>query len=147
MIAGSAGISRATFFNHLAKKDLIHELAAARAERVSQMFAALRESTQLEVCRENARFSFQSKELLLDAISHQLSRGLILTAREEAPAVLTEGMTSFIRDKTYARLVAETVFCVFLGTMLEWLMREDVPEKWLVETMRNRVEVLLEASL
>jgi AcrR family transcriptional regulator len=157
MIAESAGISRATFFNYFSKKDLIlHELAAARAERIGQMFSAHRNQTQaftredlmrmiLEVCRENARFSFKSKKLLLDVISHQLSRGLLLTAREQALAVLTEALTSFIRETSSARLVAETLFCVFLGTMLEWLMRQDVPERWLVETMQARVQFLLEA--
>lgn len=157
MIAEAAGISRATFFNYFPKKDLIlHELAAARAERVRQMFAVLRSDAQtftredlmrmvLEICRENARFSFKSKKLLLDAISHQLSRGLILQAREPALGVLTEVLTSFIGDTTSARLVAETLFCVFLGTMLEWLMREDVVEEWLVETMQVRLQLLLKA--
>jgi hypothetical protein len=83
--------------------------------------------------------------LLLAAISHQLSHGLILTAREQALGVLSEAITSFIRDKKSGRLVAETFFCIFLGTMLEWLMREDVPEEWLVETMQTRVGLLMEA--
>jgi AcrR family transcriptional regulator len=156
MIASAAGISRATFFNYFPKKDLIlHELAAARAERVRQMFAVLCSNTQtftredlmrmiLEICRENARFSFKSKKLLLDAFSHQLSHGLLLTAREQALPVLTEVVTSFIRDKTSAHVVTETLFCIFLGTMLEWLMREDVPEEWLVETMQSRAQLLLE---
>jgi len=157
MIAAAAGISRATFFNYFSKKDLIlHELAAARAERVSQMIAAHRNRTGaftredlmrmiFEICSENARFSFKSKKLLLDAISYQLSHGLILSAREQALGVLTEAITSFIRDKTSGRQVAETLFCIFLGTMLEWLMREDVPEEWLVETMQTRTRLLMEA--
>jgi AcrR family transcriptional regulator len=157
MIAAAAGISRATFFNYFPKKDLIlHEVAAARAERVGQMIAAHRDRTGtftredlmrmiFEICSENARFSFNSKKLFLEAISHQLSHGLILTAREQALAVLTEAITSFIRDKKSGRLVAETLFCIFLGTMLEWLMREDVPEEWLVETMQTRVGLLMEA--
>jgi hypothetical protein len=28
--------------------------------------------------------------------------------------------------------------------MLEWLMREDVPQKWLQKTMRERLLLLLE---
>lgn len=157
MIADAAGISRATFFNYFPTKDLVlHELAAARAERVRQMVAVLRKETGtftrddlirmiLEICRENARFSFKSKKLVLDAVSHQISRGLLRTAREQAVGVLTEVIASFNRDVTSARLVAETLFCVVLGTMLDWLMREDVPEEWLVETMQARVQLLLEA--
>ena len=82
---------------------------------------------------------------MLDAVSHQISRGLLRTAREQAVGVLTEVIASFNRDVTSARLVAETLFCVVLGTMLDWLMREDVPEEWLVETMQARVQLLLEA--
>jgi AcrR family transcriptional regulator len=157
MIAAAAGVSRATFFNYFSKKDLIlHELAAARAARVSQMIAAHRHRTGSfsrddlmrmisEICVENARFSFRSKKLLLDAIAHQLSHGLILKARDQALGVLTEAITSFIRDKASGRRVAETLFCIFLGTMLEWLMREDVPEEWLVETMQARARLLMEA--
>jgi AcrR family transcriptional regulator len=157
MIADAAGISRATFFNYFPTKDLIlHELAAARAERVRQMFALHLTQAQsftredlmrmiLEIARENARLSFNSKKLFLDAISHQISRGLLVTAREQAFGFLTEALTSFIRDKTSARLVAETLFCVLLGTMLDWLMREDLPEEWLAKAMQARVQLLLEA--
>jgi AcrR family transcriptional regulator len=148
MITAAAGVSRATFFNYFPQKDLIlHELAAARAHRVQQMIAAHRKQSGtftredlmrmiLEICKENARFSFKSKKLLLDAIAHQLSHGLILTAREQALGVMTEAS---------ARLVAETLLCIFLGTMMEWLMREDVPEQWLVETMQIRTSLLMEA--
>jgi AcrR family transcriptional regulator len=157
MIATAVGISRATFFNYFPKKDLIlHELAAARVELISQMIAAHRKRTGTftredlmrmisEICSENAHFSFKVKKLLLDAISHQLSNGLFLTAREQALGVLTEAIASFIRDKTSAHLMAETLSCIFLGTMLDWLMREDVPEEWLVETMQTRVRFLMEA--
>jgi len=123
MIAESAGISRATFFNYFPKKDLIlHELAATRAERIRQAFATLRDQTQ----------TFTRADLLR----------IIL---EKALDVLTEALSNFICDKSSTRLVAETLFCVFLGTMLEWLMREDVPEQWLVETMQVRVQFLLGA--
>ena len=157
MIADGAGVSRATFFNYFPKKDLIlHELAAARSERVGQMFAVFLSQAQpltredlmrmiLEICRENARFSFKSKKLFLNAISHQLSSGLILKARERALNVVTEVLNTFSSDSTSGRVVAETLFCVFLGTMLEWLMREDVLEEWFVETMQVRVQLLLEA--
>jgi len=30
--------------------------------------------------------------------------------------------------------------------MLEWLMRESVPPDWLVETMRQRLELVLEGT-
>ena len=156
-IAAAAGISRATFFNYFPKKELVlRELAAARVHRVSQMFAEHRNGNGTftredlmqiiaEICTENARFSYKSKKLLLDAVSVQLSQGLILAAREQALGMLTEAIAGFLRDKASARLVAETLFCIFLATMLEWLMREDVPEPWLGETMQTRAKLLLEA--
>jgi AcrR family transcriptional regulator len=159
MIAEAAGISRATFFNYFPTKDLIlREFASMRAERIGQMVSLLREQTGtitrddlmrmiLVLCRENARVSFKSKKLLLDAISHQITRGLALAARERALDALTEALTGFMHRKAAARNVAETMFCVVLGTMLEWLMREDVAEEWLEETMQTRVGLLLEPVL
>jgi hypothetical protein len=41
-------------------------------------------------------------------------------------------------DKARSRLVAATLFCMPLSTILEWLTREDVPEECLVETMQTR---------
>ena len=40
--------------------------------------------------------------------------------------------------------MAETILAVYIATMLEWLMRERVPQKWLVDTMRERLQVVLE---
>ena len=157
MIAEAAGISRATFFNHFPTKDLIlRELASVRAERIAKTVAALRKKTGtftrddlmkmiVEICRENVRASFKSKKLLLDAISHQISRGFALSAREKALGALTEALSGFMRGRVAARIAAEVLFCIVLGTMLEWLMREDVPEQWLEETMTTRVQVLLKA--
>jgi AcrR family transcriptional regulator len=157
MIAEAAGISRATFFNHFPTKDLIlRELASVRAERIAQTVATMRKETGtftredlmkmiVEICRENVRTSFKSKKLLLDALSHQISRGFALSAREKALVALTDALSGFMHSKIAARIAAEVLFCIVLGTMLEWLMREDVPEQWLEETMTTRVQVLLGA--
>lgn len=48
-------------------------------------------------------------------------------------------------DKARSRLVAATLFCMPLSTILEWLTREDVPEECLVETMQTRARLLMEA--
>ncbi len=43
-----------------------------------------------------------------------------------------------------AKPIAETIFAVYLATMFEWLMREGVEPQWLIETMRMRLELLVE---
>ena len=43
-----------------------------------------------------------------------------------------------------AKLIAETLFAVYLTTMLEWLMREDAPQRWLADAMRARLRLVLE---
>jgi hypothetical protein len=35
---------------------------------------------------------------------------------------------------------------IFLATMLEWLMRDGLPRKWLVNTMRQRLQLVLEGT-
>jgi hypothetical protein len=69
---------------------------------------------------------------------------VLLVAREEAVRALAAAMAHFLRRKKTARLVAETVFAVYIATMLEWLMREKAPQKWLMETMRERLLMLRE---
>ena len=32
---------------------------------------------------------------------------------------------------------------IFLATMLEWLMRDGLPQKWLAQTMRHRLQLVL----
>jgi AcrR family transcriptional regulator len=155
MIAAAAGISRATFFNYFPQKELIlREVAAARAAKLKSVLAEARASVPaptidaivellLKLTEENARISVQSKKLLLEAVFHQVSRGLLLDARDAAIAALTEILRSIGSRKKAATLIAETLFAVFLATMLEWLMRDGVPEKWLVETMRGRLRQVI----
>ena len=58
--------------------------------------------------------------------------------------MLTENLQAvpgFIKNP---RLAAETLFSIYIATMLEWLMREGVPENWLVDTMRDRLNLVME---
>jgi hypothetical protein len=97
----------------------------------------------LRLSEENARISGGSKKLLLEVIFRQASQGVLLVARAEAVEALTAALRGLVRKKK-AQLLAETVFAVYMATMLEWLMREGVPQKWLMETMRERLLVLRE---
>ncbi len=158
MIAAASGISRATFFNYFARKDLLlDELAAVRAERVKGMLEEFRTSGKnitpegllnliLQICAENARISLTSKKLLLEAVFKQMSSGSLMAARDHFIVALSEILGAMPGQKSSAKKRAETMFSLFLGTMLEWLMREDVSESWLVKTMRLRLQLLLEAA-
>lgn len=154
-IAAAAGVSRATLFNYFPQKELIlREIAAARVEKLKTILAEFRASGKtprfediveliLRLCEENARISGGSKKLLLETIFRQASQGVLLVARAGAVEALTASLSRMVRKKK-AQLVAETVFAVYIATMLEWLMREGVPQKWLMETMRERLLVLRE---
>jgi AcrR family transcriptional regulator len=156
-IAAAVGISRATFFNYFPQKELLlREIASARMEKLKRNLAVFGPSDAaptfeqilemvLALAEENARISQQSKKLLLEAIFHQASQGLMLAAREQAIQALTEVIARIPRrHPNDPRAVAETFFSVYIGTMLEWLMREDVPQEWLRKTMRERLLLVLE---
>lgn len=158
-IAGAVGISRATFFNYFPQKELLlREIASARMEKLKRNLSAFSASAAvptfekivemvLALSAENARISQQSKKLLLEALFRQASQGLLLDARAEAIEALAEVIGRISRRLTNdARVIAETLFSVYMGTMLEWLMREDVPQEWLQETMRERLTLLLEGA-
>lgn len=152
-IAAAAGVSRATFFNYFPQKDLLlRSVAEARAERLRGILAEASGTSALEdvldlllkLTRENARISAQSKPLLLETVFGPASRNLLLAAREQAIEVLTRSLTTILGKKKKSRRIAETLFAVYLATMLEWLLREGVAERWLVETMRDRLQLVLD---
>ena len=157
-IAAEAGVSRATFFNYFPQKDLLlREIAEARAERLKRILSELGANSHaptlggvldllLKLTRENARLSLHSKKLFLETAFGQASRGLMLSAREHAVDVLTDSLKAVLGRKKRSRLLAETLFAVYLATMLEWLMREGIAESWLVDNMRDRLRLVLEAA-
>jgi len=156
MIAEAAGISRATFFNYFPQKELIlREIASARMQKLKSSLAAFSTAQThptlprivqviVKISEENARISRQSKKLLLEIIFRLASQGLLLTAREQAIEALAEAINRVPRRKgCTARKVAEAIFAIYIGTMLEWLMQQSVPLQWLRKTMRERLQLLL----
>lgn len=155
-IAAAAGVSRATLFNYFPQKELmLREIAAARSAKLKAIvseFAASGETPTfdavtaviLKMAAENARIAGHSKTLILATLFQQASAGFLLAAREEAIGVLARTMRKMPGRRLPARLAAETLFAVFLATMLEWLIREDAPAAWLTQTMRARLQALKE---
>ena len=157
-IAVEAGVSRATFFNYFPQKELLlREIAQARAERLRGILAEIasgRGKPTLQsvlglligLTRENARISLRSKKLLLEMVFFQASHGMLLSARQHAVDVLAASLQAVLGGKKRPRLLAETLFAVYIATMLEWLMREGVAESWLIDTMRERLQLVLEVA-
>ena len=155
-VASAAGVSRATLFNYFPQKELIlHEIAAARAEKLSNMLSEFGQSGEpssiesiieliIDISAENAKITAGAKKLFLETFFRQLSQGPLMVARQHAIDALAKSIARIPGYKKRARLVAETLFAVFLATMMEWLMREDVPQRWLVNTMRQRMQLLRE---
>lgn len=166
MIAAEAGISRATFFNYFPQKELIlREVASARAAKLKAIIGALLSADQaptvdsllqaiLKLAEENARITVHSKKLILETVFHNVSRGPMMAAREQAVEALTGIFARILKaapsskklapsSKLAPNLVAEVVVSIFLATMLEWLMRDGLPQKWLPETMRSRLQLVL----
>ena len=155
-ISEAAGVSRATLFNYFPKKELIlQHIARARVSRLKEIVARFdlerrRASFQdvvslmLGIAEENVRIAGGARRLLLKVMFQQATEGNLMAAREEALAVLS-GVIERIpgRRPVAARLVAETVFAVFIATMLEWLMREEKTAEWLPRTVRERLELAL----
>jgi len=155
-VASAAGVSRATLFNYFPQKELIlHDIAAARAAKLSNMLSEFKQSGEtpsfesiieliLDIAAENAKITAGAKKLFLETFFRQVTQGPLLAARKSAIDALTKSIARIPGYRKKARLVAETLFAVFLATMMEWLMREEVPHRWLVSTMRQRLQLLHE---
>ena len=145
MIAAAAGISRATFFNYFPQKELIlREVASARAEKLKSILAGLESAGHtpsaeailqlvLKLSQENARITQHSKKVMLEALFHQVSHKTVIGARDQAVAAVEQFLAAIPgMNKSKAKALAETLLAIYIATMLEWLMRDAVPQKWLV---------------
>ena len=153
-VAAAADVSRATLFNYFPQKELIlREIAAARVEKLKSILKGLVAPGRplafesivelvVKLSEENARISGGSKKLLLETVLRQASQGPLLAARAEAIQALAAALEKVPGRSANPQLMAEMVFCVYMATMLEWLMREGVPHEWLSQTMRTRLEAL-----
>jgi AcrR family transcriptional regulator len=158
MIASKAGISRATFFNYFPQKELIlREVAVARAEKLKSFLMEASAGGNiptlevvveviLKLCEENARITVRSKGLFVQTMFHQVSRGLLLAAREQAIAALAKIIERIPSHEKQGKLIAETLFAVYIATTLEWMMREGIEQDWLVDTMRERLLLVLKGA-
>jgi AcrR family transcriptional regulator len=156
-ICAETGISRATFFNYFPQKELIlREIANARVAKLKTILDRFASAGRvpalddivklfLDISRENARLSGNSKRLLLEAAFHAVSRSTFALARGRAIDALTMAIERIPRRKqARARLAAETLFAIYLATTLEWLTRESATPALLLRTMRGRLQLALQ---
>jgi AcrR family transcriptional regulator len=157
MICDAVGISRATFFNYFPQKELIlREIASSRVEKLKAIVTRFGEGGKkltfddvvalfLEVTGENTRIAGSSRRLLLSLWFQQVTNGPMMVARQEAINILSNAIKRIPRRKTATpRLIAETLFAIYMATTLEWLIREDEPGSWLLNNMRARLKLGLE---
>ncbi len=157
MICEAVGISRATFFNYFPQKELIlRDIATSRVEKLKAIVTRFGESGKkltfddvvalfLEVTGENTRIAGSSRRLLLSLWFQQVTNGPMMAARQEAINILSGAIKRIPRRKAGdPKLIAETLFAIYMATTLEWLIREDQPGRWLIDNMRSRLKLSLE---
>lgn len=156
MISEAVGISRATLFNYFPQKELIlREIASSRVERLKAIVARFGEAGRtttfediiglfIEIAEDNVRIAGSSRRLLLNVWFQEAAHGSLMASREEALVAVSDAIGRIRRRKVAnPRLAAETLFAIYMATMLEWLMQENEPGKKLAESMQGRLELAL----
>lgn len=156
LICENAGISRATFFNYFPQKQLI--LAAVAASRIEAMQSLLQSqftqrhkvkmrhvlSLFVEFCEENERLGEQSRSLVLQVLMHPANRAAHVELRRRFTGALAEVLCE-LRANGLLRgdpnVVAESMFSLYVGTTLEWLMDASLKRGWLRKTMKTRLQL------
>jgi AcrR family transcriptional regulator len=156
-ISEAVGISRATLFNYFPQKELIlREIASSRVEKLKAIVTRFSENGKkatfndivalfVEIAEENARITGRSRRLFLNLLFQQVAHGPMMASRQEALDVLSGAIARIPRRRAAdPQLVAETMFAIYMATMLEWFIREEEPASWLLDNMRARLKLALE---
>jgi hypothetical protein len=70
--------------------------------------------------------------------------------RKQFIAALAEGLEQVRKDGHMngdPKTVAETLFALYIGTSLEWLMDPDLTRGWLTKTLGRRMKLACEGLL
>lgn len=157
-ICEQAGVSRATFFNYFPQKEmLLTEMAAERLGQMRAFMAAQREWQEPpsveglielfgEFCRQNELIGDLARSLFGRTLAYPACRERLTELRGEAIGLLAAYLTPLVgrgRRKQDPQLVAQTVFAIYMGSMLEWVTATDPAPGYLVERVTARLRVLL----
>ncbi|MEP6536108.1 MAG: TetR/AcrR family transcriptional regulator [Bryobacteraceae bacterium] len=155
MICEQAGISRATFFNYFPQKQMI--LAAVGASRIEAMQGLLESqitsrrkmklahvfSLFLEFCEENEQVAGKCRNLMLQVLLNPLNQSSYVDLRKRFTEVLAEVLAE-LRLRGDPTVIAGSLFSLYAGTTLEWLMDSSLKRGWLSKTMKARLELAAE---
>ena len=156
LICERAGISRATFFNYFPQKHMI--LAAVGTSRIEAMQSLLHShltlrhkvklrhvvSLFLEFSEENEQMDEQSRGLALQVLMHPVSRPSYVELTKRFTAALAEVLSELRGSGLLGgdpAVVAESMFSLYVGTTLEWLMDPSLKRGWLSRTMKARLQL------
>ena len=156
LICERAGVSRATFFNYFPQKHMI--LAAVATSRIEATQSLLHSqltqrrkvklrhviSLFLDFCEENEEVGDRNRSLLLQVLMHPVSRPSYVELRKRFTAALAE-VLSEVRENGLLRgdpaVIADSMFSLYVGTTLEWLMDPSLKRGWLSKTMKVRLQL------
>ena len=154
-IAARCGISRATFFNYFPSKEhILCELLAARLDRVREKLATLEQTTHASIHdvtemfvafgAENESLGDTARQVLLAMLTKPACREVQAQLREACLDVLTRFLarTGELPNRAEPALVAETIFTIYLGSTVDWMLSQNPPEGWLADSLRARFRVL-----
>lgn len=156
-ICAEAGISRATFFNYFPQKELVlREFGRVRVEKIQEILQGFESQDHtpcfedllqllLSLTEENARLSFNTKELMLNTIVRS-GHGSMRPIKEIAVQAIAETIKR-IPDKSSSldpKLAADTLFAIYIATTIEWLLDESLQIGWVMESMEARLRQLLQ---
>lgn len=156
LICEHAGVSRATFFNYFPQKDMV--LAGIGLSRIETMRKFLAEQlthtrkvkmrdviTIFEAfSQENENLGRQGKGLLLQVLLRPASHAGIVELRKQFIATLTEVLSQMRSNGSLSGepvVVADTIFALYIGTTIEWLMDTSLSKGWLTVTLTKRLQM------
>jgi len=155
LICERAGISRATFFNYFPQKQMI--LAAVGASRIEAMQSLLDHqitsrrkvklrhvfSLFLEFCEENEQVAGKSRDLMLQVLTNPVNRSSFVDLKKRFTATLASILAG-LRLRGDPAVIAGSLFSLYVGTTLEWLMDPSLKCGWLSKTMKVRLQLAAE---
>ena len=159
LICEHAGVSRATFFNYFPQKELV--LASVGLARIETMRNFLNEqltrarkvkmrdviSLFETFCEENESVGRQGKGLFLQVLLRPASHAGIVDMRKQFTAALAQVLQQMRGSGSLTGepiVVAETMFALYVGTTLEWLMDTSLGSGWLPATLNSRLQAAVD---